>query len=83
MIIAAATAAGTLLGAFDIDPIKALIWSAIANGVISVPIMVAMMLIGQSTRLMGDFTISTRHRLFGWVATSVMAVAVALIFCTL
>ena len=83
MIIAAATAVGTLLGAFDIDPIKALLWSAIANGVISVPIMVAMMLIGQSTRLMGDFTISTRHRLFGWVATSVMAVAVALMFWTL
>jgi NRAMP (natural resistance-associated macrophage protein)-like metal ion transporter len=81
-IIVAATGIGALLGFLQVDPIKALVWSAVVNGVISVPIMVAMMLIGQSQRLMGDHTISLRHRLFGWGATAVMAVAVVVMLMT-
>jgi len=81
-IIIAATGIGTAMGAFEVDPIKALVWSAIVNGVISVPIMVVLMLIGQSTRLMGRHTITSRHRFFGWAATLVMGAAVAIMFVT-
>ena len=76
LIIIAATLIGTVMGAVEIDPIKALVWSAIVNGVISVPIMVVMMWIGQSKALMGELTISPRHRFFGWAATGVMGLAV-------
>ncbi|MEO8297858.1 MAG: divalent metal cation transporter, partial [Burkholderiales bacterium] len=82
LIIIAATVIGTLMGALDIDPIKALIWSAIINGVISVPIMVVMMWIGQSTRLMGASTITLRHRCLGWAATALMALAVLFLLVT-
>ena len=82
MIIIIATGIGTLMGYFELDPIKALVWSAIVNGVISVPIMVVLMCIGQSQQLMGQYTISTRHRFFGWSATLVMAAAVALMLLT-
>jgi NRAMP (natural resistance-associated macrophage protein)-like metal ion transporter len=82
VIIIAATVIGTLMSTLEVDPIKALVWSAIVNGVISVPIMVVMMWIGQSRRLMGQFTISLRHRFFGWAATAVMGVAVAGLFFT-
>jgi NRAMP (natural resistance-associated macrophage protein)-like metal ion transporter len=82
LIIIAATMLGTGMGAFEVDPIKALVWSAIVNGVISVPIMVVMMWIGQSKRLMGELTISRRHRFFGWAATGVMGVAVAFMLLT-
>ena len=82
LIIIAATGIGTLMGYFEVDPIKALVWSAIVNGVISVPIMAALMWIGQSERLMGQYTISARHRFFGWSATLVMAIAVVLMFAT-
>ena len=81
-IIIAATVIGTLMSTLEVDPIKALVWSAIVNGVISVPIMVVMMWIGQSRRLMGRFIISPRHRFFGWAATVVMGVAVAGMFVT-
>lgn len=81
-IIIAATGIGTLMSVFELDPIKALVWSAIVNGVISVPIMVVMMWIGQSRRVMGDLTMSGRHRCFGWAATAVMAAAVAVMFVT-
>jgi len=82
VIIIAATVIGTLMSTVEVDPIKALVWSAIVNGVISVPIMVVMMWIGQSKSLMGDLTMSLRHRFFGWAATAVMGVAVAGLFIT-
>ena len=82
LIIVAATGIGTVMGYLEVDPIKALVWSAIVNGVISVPIMAALMWIGQSERLMGQYTISARHRFFGWAATAVMAVAVAFMLAT-
>jgi len=81
-IIIAATGIGAAMGIFEVDPIRALVWSAVVNGVISVPIMVVLMLIGQSKRLMGAHTISLRHRLFGWAATGVMAAAVAFMLAT-
>ncbi len=81
-IIIAATGIGTLMSFFEVDPIKALVWSAIVNGVISVPIMAALMWIGQSEKLMGHYTISLRHRFFGWGATAVMAAAVVLMLAT-
>ena len=82
VIIIAATAIGTLMGALEVDPIKALVWSAIINGVISVPIMFVMMRIGQSERIMGELTMTRRHRIFGWTATGVMASAVAFMLAT-
>jgi Mn2+/Fe2+ NRAMP family transporter len=81
-IIIAATGIGALMSVFELDPIKALVWSAIVNGVISVPIMAVMLWIGQSRRLMGALTMSGSHRLLGWAATGVMAVAVVVMFLT-
>jgi NRAMP (natural resistance-associated macrophage protein)-like metal ion transporter len=82
LIIIAATVIGTLASTLEVDPIKALVWSAVVNGVISVPIMVVMMWIGQSERIMGTLTISRRHRFFGWAATGVMSLAVAFLLLT-
>jgi Mn2+/Fe2+ NRAMP family transporter len=82
LIIIAATGIGTAMGIYQVDPMRALVWSAMVNGVISVPIMVVLMLIGQSQRLMGAHTISARHRVLGWAATGVMAVAVAFMLVT-
>jgi len=81
-IIIAATGIGALMSLFELDPIKALVWSAVVNGVISVPIMVVMMWIGQSRQVMGELTMSGLHRAFGWAATGVMALAVAVMFAT-
>jgi NRAMP (natural resistance-associated macrophage protein)-like metal ion transporter len=81
-IIIVATVIGTIMGSLEVDPIKALIWSAIINGVISVPIMAVMMRIGQSERIMGKLTMSRRHRMLGWAATGVMGLAVVFMLVT-
>ena len=62
---------------------RALYWSAIVNGVVAVPIMVVMLLLATRTDVMGDFTISRRHRVGGWLATGVMAIAVVTMFASL
>lgn len=81
-IIIAATAMGTVMGMLEVDPIQALVWSAIVNGVIAVPIMFVMMRIGQSEEIMGHLTMTRRHRFFGWSATAVMALAVVFMLAT-
>ena len=82
-IIALATLGGVLLNFTSIDPIKALFWSAVINGVIALPIMVVMMLLGSNERVMGRFTIGKRLRRLGWLATTVMGAAVVAMFATL
>jgi len=76
MILAVATLLGVALNFTPIDPIKALYWSAVLNGVISVPIMVVIMLMAARRDVMGQFVISRRLKALGWLATSVMALAV-------
>jgi NRAMP (natural resistance-associated macrophage protein)-like metal ion transporter len=81
-IIAFSTLAGVVLCFAPVDPIKALYWSAVANGVISVPIMVLMMLMAGRADIMGRLVVTRRLKLLGWLATGVMALAVAAMFAT-
>jgi len=80
--IAIATSAGVLLNATHVDPIKALFWSAVVNGVSSAPIMVVIMLLATRRQVMGAFRLSGRLRVLGWSATGVMMVS-ALALCAL
>lgn len=75
-IIVIPTLIGIALGFTSIDPIRALYWSAVINGVISVPIMVVMMLMAVHPGIMGEFVITTRLKIMGWLATLMMAAAV-------
>ena len=76
LILIIATLLGVALNFTSIDPIKALFWSAVINGVIAVPIMAVMMLLAARPDVMGQFVVSTRLRILGWIATGVMALAV-------
>jgi NRAMP (natural resistance-associated macrophage protein)-like metal ion transporter len=82
-IISLATIGGMLLNFTPIDPIKALFWSALINGVIAVPIMIVMMLLAREPRIMGPFTLSRRHTIIGWIGVAVMLAAVAAMFATM
>ncbi len=75
-VLVCATALGTLIDFTSLDPIKALIWSAVVNGVVAVPIMAVMMWLGMNTAILGKYTLSLRHRIVGWFATAVMLAAV-------
>jgi NRAMP (natural resistance-associated macrophage protein)-like metal ion transporter len=79
-IIAISTLMGVALCFSPIDPIKALYWSAVINGVISVPIMVVIMLLATRREVMGPFAISMKLRILGWTGTGVMALAMFAMF---
>jgi Mn2+/Fe2+ NRAMP family transporter len=76
LILTIATLLGVALNFTSIDPIKALFWSAVINGVIAVPIMAVMMLMAARADVMGQFVVTPRLRILGWLATAVMALAV-------
>ncbi len=73
--IAVATLVGAALNFTPIDPIKALFWSAVINGVVAVPVMVMMMLLACRRTIMGDFALTRGLKIVGWIATLVMALA--------
>jgi NRAMP (natural resistance-associated macrophage protein)-like metal ion transporter len=77
--IALATLGGMALNFSAIDPIKALFWAAVVNGVLATPLMIVMMLIATNGRIMGRLTLPWSLRIGGWTATAIMAlVSVAL-----
>lgn len=82
-IIAIATVLGIVICFVPIDPIKALFWSAVINGVLSVPIMVVMMLMSRRQAIMGSFVINRPLHLLGWICTITMAFVVLTMFWSL
>lgn len=76
-VITCATLLGIAINWSPLDPMQALFWSAVINGVVAVPIMAAMMMVVSRRRTMGKFTASPRLLFFGWTATVVMAAAAA------
>ena len=78
-IVAAATLGGSALLATNIDPIAMLFWTAVINGVVAVPIMIATMLV-VSSKLKGRSVALPRWLLIlGWLAAALMGLAVALL----
>lgn len=72
--IAVATIAGLTLNYVGVDPIKALYWAAVVNGVLAAPLMVVMMLIATNRAVMGKLRVSGRLAVGGWLATAVMGI---------
>ncbi|MCY1165992.1 MULTISPECIES: Nramp family divalent metal transporter [Polaromonas] len=79
-IITVATIVGTGLCFTPIDPMKALYWSAVINGVVAVPIMAGMMLLASKKEVMGAFTSGFKTTWFGWGGVVVMGFAVLMMF---
>jgi Mn2+/Fe2+ NRAMP family transporter len=81
-VLAVSTLIGLGLNFTSIDPIKALFWTAVINGVLAVPVMIVMMLMATNSDVMGQFTIPRRLKIMGWLATTVMLAAAAGLFAT-
>ncbi|HUN40974.1 MAG TPA: divalent metal cation transporter [Acetobacteraceae bacterium] len=76
------TLVGVLINFVHLDPIKALFWSAVINGVIAVPLMVVIMMMSMQPRVMGRFTLPRPLWAMGWLCTVAMAIAVVIMFAT-
>jgi NRAMP (natural resistance-associated macrophage protein)-like metal ion transporter len=79
-VLAFATVVGIALNLLHFNPIKALFWSAVLNGVVSGPIMAVMMVMSCNAKVMGQFTLTRRQRILGWLSTAVMLACAAAMF---
>ena len=79
----AAVAAGVIMNMTPIDPIKALFWSAVINGVVAVPVMGMLMHLSSHREAMGDFTLPMTLKVLGWAATIAMTLAAVGMFATM
>jgi NRAMP (natural resistance-associated macrophage protein)-like metal ion transporter len=77
LVIAGATMIGLALNFIGLNPIRALYWSAILNGIVATPLMIMMMVISSSKDVVGNFTLPVYLRIVGWAATTVMFLASA------
>jgi NRAMP (natural resistance-associated macrophage protein)-like metal ion transporter len=75
-VLALSVALGVALNFMPIDPIKALYWSAVVNGVLAAPIMVLLMLLVRRPAVMGDLVVGGWLYILGWAATAAMALCI-------
>jgi Mn2+/Fe2+ NRAMP family transporter len=74
-VIAVSVLVALVIQYSPIDPMKALFWSAVINGVVAVPLMVVIILLASKKSVMGEYTASRSLRVLGWIGTGVMALA--------
>ncbi|TAJ42685.1 MAG: divalent metal cation transporter [Reyranella sp.] len=79
-VLGGAILLGVGIDFMPLDPIKALFWSAVLNGIITVPVMAAMLVVASRPKQMGAFVATLGQRVLGWTATAVMAAAAVAMF---
>jgi len=82
-VIVVTTLVGALFQKLGFNPIQALYWTAVINGILAVPLMVLMMMIVRNPLAMGTLILPPRLAAIGWAATAVMAAATLLFFVSL
>ena len=81
-VIAASTLVGVGIDFAGINPISALFWTAVINGVIAPPLLVVVMLVANNKRVMGKRTNGVFTNIVGWLAAAVMFAAAIMMFVT-
>ncbi len=82
-ILCGATLLGVAMNFGSINPIKALFWSAVLNGVTAVPIMITMMMMTSNRKVIGTVKLPRPQKIIGWIATSIMLIVAAGMFGSL
>jgi NRAMP (natural resistance-associated macrophage protein)-like metal ion transporter len=72
LTIAIATLLGIFFNFFHVNPIQALFWAAVLNGVFAAPLMAVILQMASSRKVMGKFAVPAYLRVVGWSATLVM-----------
>ena len=83
-VVIAATVVGMAIDFLGINPITALVVTAVINGLLAAPLLVVVMLVSNNRKVMGERTNGRRLNAVGWGTTAVMAIAaIALVVTTI
>jgi Mn2+/Fe2+ NRAMP family transporter len=75
-VLALSVALGIALNFTAIDPIKALYWSAVIDGVLAAPVMIIMMLLVRRQSVMGNLVVKGPVYWLGLLATAAMGLCI-------
>jgi len=75
-VLTFSVALGVVLNFTSIDPIKALYWSAVINGILAAPVMVMLMLLVRRPKVMGDLIVTGWLYWLGWLSTAAMGLCI-------
>jgi Mn2+/Fe2+ NRAMP family transporter len=81
-VIAASTLLGVAIDFLGINPIQALYWTAVINGVLAGPLLILIMLVANNRKIMGERVNNAWINLLGWAATATMLTAAVGLFLT-
>ena len=82
LVIAVSTIIGLGINFVNIDPIKALIYTAVINGITAVPILFIILKIANDKKILEDKTNSSVSNVLGWLTFLIMGISVAVLFFT-
>jgi NRAMP (natural resistance-associated macrophage protein)-like metal ion transporter len=80
LVIAASTVIGLWINFTNMDPIKALVYTAVINGVTAVPILFVVMRIANDTQILGKRVNNRLSNVLGWSTVAIMGIAVIIMF---
>jgi Mn2+/Fe2+ NRAMP family transporter len=75
VVLGLALLAAVQMGVMDVDPIKALFYSQVLDGLIAPLLVVLLLLLTSSRKVMGDFVNGVPTRIIGWAAVAVLVAA--------
>ena len=80
VVIGASTLVGVLINYLGINPIEALFWTSVVNGLLAPPLLVLVMLVANNRAIMGKHVNGWRVNVLGWGTTAIMfAAAIGLV----
>jgi Mn2+/Fe2+ NRAMP family transporter len=79
-VITVSVLAALVLQFSPINPIKALFWSSVINGIVAVPLMVVIILLSSKRSVMGAYVERGWVRVLAWITTAMMGMAVIWMF---
>jgi NRAMP (natural resistance-associated macrophage protein)-like metal ion transporter len=82
-IIIAATVVGLILNFIGIDPVKALVYAAVLNGVAAVPLLFLVIKISGDEKIMGEFKSGWLSKTILWITFGAMGAAAIAMFYTI
>ena len=82
LVIVVSTIIGLWINFTNIDPIKALVYSAVINGVIAVPILISIMKIANDRKILQHKTNGKISNIIGWITVLIMGLSAVIMFVT-
>ena len=82
LVISLSTIAGLCINFLNLNPIKALVYANVINGVVAIPVLVAIVMITNDKKILGLWINRKISNIIGWSTIVMMGISVVIMFLT-